>query len=207
MVENLSAIAGDVSLIPGSGRSPGEGNGNPLQYSCLGNPVGGGAWGAIVHGVAGVGHDWAHIQCAYLVLQLGFCAFRLAWSTSPFPHPLSLVTTNLISFHELVFKVLMTYSTVLVPGVEHKGLMIWYFCTFQMITLLTLVTICHHSNLSHHYCAPHTVLDCMVTYLFCNWKSVPFGLSYLCGLNLNEHWYVFNLVEILLFQIISSVEI
>ena len=57
MVENLSAIAGDVSLIPGSGRSPGEGNGNPLQYSCLGNPVGGGAWGAIVHGVAGVGHD------------------------------------------------------------------------------------------------------------------------------------------------------
>ena len=43
--------AGDVSLIPGSGRSPGEGNGNPLQYSCLGNPVDRGAWQAIVHGV------------------------------------------------------------------------------------------------------------------------------------------------------------
>ena len=44
--------AGDVGLIPRSGRSPGEGNGNPLQYSCLGNPVDRGAWGATVHGVA-----------------------------------------------------------------------------------------------------------------------------------------------------------
>ena len=38
--------------IPGSGRSPGEGNGNPLQYSCLGNPMDRGAWLATVHGVA-----------------------------------------------------------------------------------------------------------------------------------------------------------
>ena len=44
--------AGDMTLIPGSGRSPGEGNGNPLQYSCLENPVERGAWWAIVHGVA-----------------------------------------------------------------------------------------------------------------------------------------------------------
>ena len=36
--------AGDPGLIPGSGRSPGEGNGNPLQYSCLENPMDGGAW-------------------------------------------------------------------------------------------------------------------------------------------------------------------
>ena len=43
--------AGDVSLIPGSGRSPGGGNGNPLQYSCLGNPMDRGAWWATVHGV------------------------------------------------------------------------------------------------------------------------------------------------------------
>ena len=38
--------------LPGSGRSPGEGNGNPLQYSCLENPMEGGAWWATVHGVA-----------------------------------------------------------------------------------------------------------------------------------------------------------
>ena len=36
--------AGDLGSIPGSGRSPGEGNGNPLQYSCLENPMDGGAW-------------------------------------------------------------------------------------------------------------------------------------------------------------------
>ena len=43
-----------LSLIPGSGRSPGEGNGNPLQYSCLGNPMDRGAWQVTVHGVARV---------------------------------------------------------------------------------------------------------------------------------------------------------
>ena len=43
---------GDLGLIPGLGRSPEERNGNPLQYSCLGNPMDRGAWRAIVHGVA-----------------------------------------------------------------------------------------------------------------------------------------------------------
>ena len=46
-----SGDLGDVSLIPGSGRSPGEGNGNPLQSSCLKNPMDRGAWRATVHGV------------------------------------------------------------------------------------------------------------------------------------------------------------
>ena len=44
--------AGDLGSIPGSGRSLGEGNGNPLQYSCLESPMDGGAWWATVHGVA-----------------------------------------------------------------------------------------------------------------------------------------------------------
>ena len=44
-------------FIPGWGRSPGGGNGNPLQYSCLENPMDRGAWQAIVHEVARVGHD------------------------------------------------------------------------------------------------------------------------------------------------------
>ena len=47
------------SSIPGLGKSPGEGNGNPLQYSCLENPMYRGAWQATVHGVARVGHDLA----------------------------------------------------------------------------------------------------------------------------------------------------
>jgi len=49
--------AGDPGLIPELGRSPGEGNGNPLQYSCLENLTGRGAWWATVHGVARVRHD------------------------------------------------------------------------------------------------------------------------------------------------------
>ena len=50
---------GDLGSIPGSGRSPGEGNGNPLQYSCLENPMDGGAWWATVHGLQRVRHDWS----------------------------------------------------------------------------------------------------------------------------------------------------
>ena len=53
VVKNLPAHAEDVrdvGLIPGSGRCPGEGNGNPLQYSSLENPMDRGAWEAIVHG-------------------------------------------------------------------------------------------------------------------------------------------------------------
>ena len=49
--------AGDLGLIPGLGRFPGEGNGNPLQYSCLENPRDGETWQTTVHGVARVGHD------------------------------------------------------------------------------------------------------------------------------------------------------
>ena len=51
-VKASASNAGDLGSIPGSGRYPGEGNGNPLQYSCLENPMDGGAWWATVHGVA-----------------------------------------------------------------------------------------------------------------------------------------------------------
>ena len=51
MVKNLPANAGDVSLIPALGKSPGEGNGNLFQYSCLENPMDREAWLATVHGV------------------------------------------------------------------------------------------------------------------------------------------------------------
>ena len=50
--KNLLANAEHVGLIPASGRSPGEGNGNPLQYACPENPMDRGAWWATVHGVA-----------------------------------------------------------------------------------------------------------------------------------------------------------
>ena len=52
VVKNPPANAGDAGSILGLGRYPGEGNGNPLQYSCLENPMDGGAWWATVHEVA-----------------------------------------------------------------------------------------------------------------------------------------------------------
>ena len=51
--------AGDTGSIPGSGQSPGEGNGNPLQYSCQGNPMDRGVWSATVHRVA---ESWTQLS-------------------------------------------------------------------------------------------------------------------------------------------------
>ena len=60
--KNLPANAGDTGdagSIPGLGRPPGGGNGNPLQYSCLGNPMDRGAWWTTVHGIA---KSWAQLS-------------------------------------------------------------------------------------------------------------------------------------------------
>ena len=60
MIKNMFANAGDIraaGLIPGLGRSPGEGHGNPLQYSCLKNPMDRGAWWVTVHGLQRIRHD------------------------------------------------------------------------------------------------------------------------------------------------------
>ena len=67
MVKNLSPNTGDlrdVGSIPGWGISPGGGHGNPLQYSCLENPMNRGTWWSLVHGVA----DLAHFS-VYLLLE------------------------------------------------------------------------------------------------------------------------------------------
>ena len=59
LVKNLPANAGDVGLIPGSGKFPRGGNSNPLQYSCLGNPMNRGAWRTTAHGVI---KSWTHFH-------------------------------------------------------------------------------------------------------------------------------------------------
>ena len=59
VVRNPLTNAGDTDSIPGSGRFTGEGNGKPLQYSCLENLIDRGAWQATVHGIIRVGHDLA----------------------------------------------------------------------------------------------------------------------------------------------------
>ena len=68
VVKNLPANAGDAGLIPGLERSPGERNGNPLQYSCLRNPMERGAWWATIHGVAGVRQDLVTKQLLNILL-------------------------------------------------------------------------------------------------------------------------------------------
>ena len=63
MVKNLPANAGDIrdaGLIPGLGRYPGEGDGNPFQYSCLENPIDRGAWRATLHRVS---KNWTQLKC------------------------------------------------------------------------------------------------------------------------------------------------
>ena len=71
LVKNLLANAGyirDVSSIPMSGRCPGEGNGNPLQFSCLENPMDRGAWWPLQStGLQRVGYAWAHTHRHYLI--------------------------------------------------------------------------------------------------------------------------------------------
>ena len=80
VVKKLPANAGDARdarSVPGSGRSPREGNGNPLQYSCLGNPVDRGAWWATVHRVT---QSWTQLSMHIHYL------LRLLWKWSELMH-------------------------------------------------------------------------------------------------------------------------
>ena len=99
MIKNLSANAGDTrdtGSILGSGRSPGVGNGNPLQYSCLENPIDRGAWWVIDHQVAkswtqlslyAHTHTHTHTQKAggmqYHFIISAFSMLHLVWMTTP----------------------------------------------------------------------------------------------------------------------------
>ena len=88
-VKASASNEGDLGLIPGSGRSPGEGYGNPLQYSCLENPMDGGAWWATVHRVAQSDMtEWLNFQLFNFPLQLNgliFMQFRDSQESSPTP--------------------------------------------------------------------------------------------------------------------------
>ena len=75
VVKNVPANAGDAVSIPGLDGSPGEGNGNPLQYSCLGNPMDRGAWRATAHGVTKSGTRLGN----YTVTIILFEEFQTFW--------------------------------------------------------------------------------------------------------------------------------
>ena len=79
-VKNLPANAGDArdtGLTPRSGRYPGEGNGNPLQYSCLGNPMNRGGWQATVHVVTRVGDNLVTKQQKFPSVPIFWRVFKI----------------------------------------------------------------------------------------------------------------------------------
>ena len=93
MVKRLPINAGDLGLIPGLGRFPGEGNGNPLQYSCLENPMDGGPWCRLLSmGSQRVGHDWTislhsqnvHVCVCACMLSCFSCVqlFAILWTVA-----------------------------------------------------------------------------------------------------------------------------
>ena len=109
--------AGGLGSIPGSGRSPGEGNSNPLQYSCLENPMDGGAWSATVHGVAK--HNWATslsfflyhfllVSHQYLSIYLSiiyqFYLSSISLSTYHLPSIFIYLSTIYVSLYQLIFQ-------------------------------------------------------------------------------------------------------
>ena len=75
-VKAYACNAGDLDLIPGLERSPGKGNGNPLQYSCLENPMDGGTWWATVHGVA---KSWTRLSDFTFTFLMGEPDFGGNW--------------------------------------------------------------------------------------------------------------------------------
>ena len=88
MVKVSTYNVGDLGSIPGSGRFPGEGNGNPLQYSCLENPMDGGAWQATVNGVAKSQTQLSDFTFFLLSFQTLFSASaRAGVDDGPYPAP------------------------------------------------------------------------------------------------------------------------
>ena len=104
-VKASACNAGNLGSTPGSGRSPGEGNGNPLQYSCLENPTDGGAWWATVHGVA---KRWTRLSDFTFAFKISFfLELRALYPDRPqvesWLHP-SLATYQLIPLDVLSVK-------------------------------------------------------------------------------------------------------
>ena len=102
----------DVSLISGLGRSPGGGNGNPLQYSCLENPMDRGSWWATAHGVAKSQHNWSDLAC----MQDKIRKPEREW----FPQKLSLILWKVSFYQGISLKI-----TAIELGMGEMALKYW----------------------------------------------------------------------------------
>ena len=121
-MKNLPASAGDSGSIPGLGRFSGEGNGNPLQYSCLEHPKDRGAWQATVR-YKRVGHDWMtkQQQRLSLICSLFFSRSSVAQITSSFLEEKRVMQTKCYSYY--------------LSQRACFNLLIWIGLTFLVVTL------------------------------------------------------------------------
>ena len=126
--------AGDLGLIPGLGRSPGEGKGYPLQYSCLENPMDRGTWWATVHGVA---ESWTQLS-VWEHTQGGGSKRILLWCMSNSVLPLFSSKSFIVS--GLTFKSLIHFEFIFVYGVCYRLLKYVYISAWVMYCLINMRT-------------------------------------------------------------------
>ena len=137
VVKNLFANAGDMGSIPGSGKSPGEGNGSPLQYSCLENPMDRGAWRAIVHRIA------VRWDLLYFLL---FYRYWLKWEAKEFlPVLFRLFSHTYKSFYLWLLSVscyqlsTSSFTILSVPELEFKADLTWHIVILLQFSLGTVL--------------------------------------------------------------------
>ena len=158
MVKNLPAQAGDAGSIPGSGRSPGAGNSNPFQYSCLKNPVEGRGWWATVHRITKSQAWWSsrtpHLGCFRFRAIMNNAAVNLHFQVLVWTHALfflgiylrvewldHVIMCNHFSSCQAVFQ----SSCVLYPINRYL-----FFCSPQIMDIL-LGRHCHWSIFSYDF--------------------------------------------------------
>ena len=141
VIKNPPANAGDrrdMNSIPGSGRSPEEGHSNPLQYSCLENPMDRGAWWAIIHGLHRVGHDWSNLALNYATVNAAFLRewpILIEWGSRQVKHgPLNFLSPESYRHYrsknqsETLFNVLVVVVRIIV-------IYTFFFCSRTLFSL------------------------------------------------------------------------
>ena len=151
--------AGDPGSIPGSGRAPGEGNGNPLQYSCLENPMDRRAWQATVHGVARVIYNLATKPPPPIMYQsITFKPFLDGSQLPPLSHYTTTPKSLTLFLISILFKILintLNYASPILPSSTPSPTSFHFppslSLSFFFIVYLTLVLFClafFHSKFS-----------------------------------------------------------
>ena len=141
VVKNLPADAGDSGSIPGSRRSPGGGNGNPLQYSCLGNPMDREAWRATVHGATK-----SQTQLSDWTITIHFPTVHLPCDTQKSKSP-SVLFCWLVGWFLTIFTWMATSEDKTTHWISSASCLS-YFCPFHQRALLQQPgrMVCKHTD-------------------------------------------------------------